>query len=195
MLFLPVSLAWTAAVGDQVELRARHRAGVPLHQEPRSTHDFQCVPGGTKATVVELTQDGRWLKLALPDGRTGWVTSRYLSDRMPSPSTGTSPTGKTPLRTEEGRVARVADGDTVTVITPNQTKLRIRMLGIDAPETPKGAKFPGQPYGTDAEAYLKQLVEAKRVSVEIYGVDRYLLRLALFERSACNRMPFQTHNH
>jgi micrococcal nuclease len=47
------------------------------------------------------------------------------------------------------------------------------MLGIDAPETPKGAKFPGQPYGPEAEAYLKRLVEGKRVTVEIYGVDRY----------------------
>jgi endonuclease YncB( thermonuclease family) len=151
---------------------------VPLHQEPRGTHDFQRVPGGTKATVVELTQDGRWLKLTLPDGRTGWVTSSYLSDRTPGPSTGTSPTGKTPLRTGEGLVARVADGDTVTVITPNQTKLRVRMLGIDAPETPTGTKFPGQPYGPEAEAYLKQRVEVKRVRVEIYGVDRYQRLLA-----------------
>jgi endonuclease YncB( thermonuclease family) len=47
----------------------------------------------------------------------------------------------------------VADGDTITVITPNQTKLR--MFGIDAPETLKGNKFPGQPYGKEAEAYLK----------------------------------------
>ena len=67
----------------------------------------------------------------------------------------------------------MADGDTGTVITPNQTMLRIRMLGIDAPETPKGAKFPGQPYGKDAEAHLTHLVDGKRVRVEIYGVDRY----------------------
>jgi micrococcal nuclease len=59
------------------------------------------------------------------------------------------------------------------VITPNQTKLRIRLFGIDAPETPKGAKFPGQPYGPEAEAYLKRLVEGKRVRVDIYQVDRY----------------------
>jgi endonuclease YncB( thermonuclease family) len=67
----------------------------------------------------------------------------------------------------------VADGDTITVITPNQTKLRIRLVGIDAPETPKGTEFPGQPYGKEAEAYLKQLIEGKRVKVEIYTVDRY----------------------
>jgi micrococcal nuclease len=177
-LLLTASLAWTAAIGDQVTLQARNRAGVPLHQEPRGTHDFQRVPDGTRATVLEVAQDGRWLKLSLLNGRTGWVTSGYISDRALGPSTGTSPTGKTPLRTEEGLVERVADGDTVTVITPNQTKLRIRLWGIDAPETPKGTKFSGQPYGKDAEVYLKQLVEAKRVSVEIYGVDRYKRLLA-----------------
>jgi micrococcal nuclease len=162
-----------AVVGDQVELKASNRAGVPLHSEPRGTHDFQRVPDGTKATVMELAQDGRWLKLALPDGRTGWVTSSYIGDLTEVPSTGTSRAAKTPQRTEEGIVERVADGDTVTVITSNQTKLRIRMLGIDAPGTPKGTKFSGQPYGPEAEASLKRLVEGKRVKVEIYGVARY----------------------
>ena len=172
-LLLTASLAWTAAIGDQVVLQARNRAGVPLHQEPRGTHDFQRIPGGTKATVIALAQDGRWLKLALPNGRTGWVTSSYIGDMTEVPSTATSRAAKTPLRLEEGVVERVADGDTVTVVTPNQTKLRIRMLGIDAPETPKGTKFPGQPYGKEAEAALKQLVGGKRVRVEIYGTDRY----------------------
>jgi hypothetical protein len=172
-LLLTASLAWTAAIGDQVTLQARNRAGVPLHQEPRGTPDFQRIPDGTKATVVALAQDGRWLKLALPDGRTGWVTSRYVASATPNaPSMGTAPATKAPQRVEEGVVARVADGDTLTVITPNQTKLRIRMLGIDAPETPKGTKFPGQPYGTDAEKHLTQLVDGKRVRVAIYGVDR-----------------------
>jgi micrococcal nuclease len=131
-----------------------------------------------RATVLEVAQDGRWLKLSLRDGRTGWVASSYISARTPVPSTRPSPTGKTSQRFEEGTVEHVADGDTVTVITPNQTKLRIRMFGIDAPETPKGTKFPGQPFGTEAEAYLKRLVEAKRVTVEIYGVDRYQRLLA-----------------
>jgi endonuclease YncB( thermonuclease family) len=106
------------------------------------------MPDGTKSTVIDVAQEGRWVQLSLPDGRTGWVTSHYVSSASASaPSPGTAPSGKKPHRTEEGIVERVADGDTVTVITSNQTKLRIRMLGIDAPETPKGTKFPGQPYG------------------------------------------------
>jgi hypothetical protein len=137
-LFLTAGMAFAAAVGDQVELKARNRAGVPLHQEPRGTHDFQRIADGTKATVIEVAQDGRWLKLTLADGRTGWVTSSYISDSTAGPSPRSSPTGQQPQRIEEGMVERVADGDTVTVITADQTKLRIRMLGIDTPETPKG---------------------------------------------------------
>jgi micrococcal nuclease len=95
---------------------------------------------------------------------------RYSSTQQES-SSGVHQQCQTGL--PEGHVERVADGDTLTVITPNQTKLCIRMFGIDAPETSKGTKFPGQPYGPEAEAYLKQLVEGKRVTVEIYQVDRY----------------------
>ena len=166
--------ATAAAIGDQVELTATRQAGVPFHNAPGGTKDFQRLPDGTRATVLEVAPNGRWLKLSLPDGRTGWVMSRHIRSSAPrSPSPGTSPTRTTPQRIEEGTVTRVADGDTITVITANQTKLRIRMVGIDAPETPKGTKFPGQPYGKEAEAYLKQLVEGKRVTVEIYHVDRY----------------------
>jgi endonuclease YncB( thermonuclease family) len=135
-----------AVVGDQVELKATHQAGVPLHQQPRGTNDFQRVPDGTRGTVLEVAPNGRWVKLSLPDGRTGWVTSRYADRPATSPSTEISPAEKKPQRIEEG---------------------------IVAPETPKGTKFPGQPYGPEAEAYLKRLVEGKRVTVEIYGVDRY----------------------
>jgi hypothetical protein len=83
-------------MGDQVEVKATHQAGVPLHEEPRGTDDFQRVPEGIKATVIEVASDGRWLKLSLPDGRTGWVTSRYLSQ----PTIGTPSPGTLPRREE-----------------------------------------------------------------------------------------------
>jgi endonuclease YncB( thermonuclease family) len=82
----------------------------------------------------------------------------------------------------------VADGDTLTIITANQTKLRIRMFSIAAPDPPKGTKFPGQPYSKEAEADLKQLVEGKRVTVEIYGPDKYkrLLSTIFFDGKDIN---------
>jgi hypothetical protein len=59
-----------AGVGDQVDLKATHQAGVPLHQQPRGTNDFQRVPDGTRAIVLKVAPDGRWVKLSLPNGRT-----------------------------------------------------------------------------------------------------------------------------
>jgi len=41
------------------------------------------------------------------------------------------------IRTVEGTVSRVSDGDTVQVITAEGTKLRVRLYGCDAPETEK----------------------------------------------------------
>ena len=42
-----------------------------------------------------------------------------------------------PIRTVTGKVTKVSDGDTIQVTTPEKTKLRDRLYGIDAPETPK----------------------------------------------------------
>jgi uncharacterized protein (DUF2235 family) len=61
-----------------VELKATHQAGVPLHQGPGNTSDFERIPDGTRAQVTDVAKGGQWLKLSLPDGRTGWVTSRYM---------------------------------------------------------------------------------------------------------------------
>jgi hypothetical protein len=51
-----------AVVGDQVELRATHQAGIPFHRAPGGTPTFQPVPGGTVATVTDLARE-------LPAGR------------------------------------------------------------------------------------------------------------------------------
>jgi len=75
-------------------------------------------------------------------------------------------------RSLSATVERVSDGDTVVAITANQTKLRIRLLGIDAPEIPRGKK-PGQPYGQEARDYLDHLIGGKTVRVDVYGYDRY----------------------
>src|SRR5215216_6922629 len=91
-LFFAAGITFAAAVGDQVELKATHQAGIPLHQEPRGTNDFQRIPDGTRAHVIDVAKGGQWLKLSLPDGRTGWVSSRYVSSSATgNPATGTSP--------------------------------------------------------------------------------------------------------
>jgi endonuclease YncB( thermonuclease family) len=75
-------------------------------------------------------------------------------------------------------VQRVADGDTVIAVTGNQAKLRIRLLGIDAPEIAHGKK-PGQPFGEESRDYLDHLIGGKTVRVDAYGPDRYKRVLAV----------------
>jgi hypothetical protein len=82
--------AFAAAVGDQVELRATHPAGVPLHSAPGGGQTFQRVPGGTVATVIDLARGGSWLQLRLADARTGWIAGRYVGRTLagaPPPDT------------------------------------------------------------------------------------------------------------
>ena len=81
-------------------------------------------------------------------------------------------------RTLTAKVERVSDGDTITAITGNKTKFRIRLLGIDAPEVPHGDK-PGQPFGEEARDYLDHLVGGKTVRVDAYGPDEYKRVLAV----------------
>jgi len=83
------------------------------------------------------------------------------------------------IRTVEGTVTRVSDGDTLQVITKEGTKLRVRLYGCDAPETEKINRRtgiiskPGQPYGEESMQELQDKVDGKRVRVDIIDIDRY----------------------
>ena len=100
--------------------------------------------------------------------KTSWMVALALSVLL---IPCTSAHAATP-RTLVAKIERVSDGDTVTAISSNQIKLRIRLLGIDAPEVPHGPK-PGQPYGEDARDYLDHLIGGKTVRVDAYGPDKY----------------------
>ncbi len=76
------------------------------------------------------------------------------------------------------KIERVSDGDTVTALTSEGTKLKIRLLGIDAPEVPHGKKA-GQPFAEEARDYLDHLIGGKTVRVEAYGPDEYKRVLAV----------------
>jgi endonuclease YncB( thermonuclease family) len=83
-----------------------------------------------------------------------------------------------PPRTLRATVERVADGDTVVATSENGTRLRIRLLGIDAPEVPRG-KTLRQPYAVEARHYLARLVINRSVQVELFGPDVYKRNLAI----------------
>lgn len=82
------------------------------------------------------------------------------------------------IRTVEGTVTKVADGDTITVVTAEGTKLKTRLYGIDAPEIRHGKK-PGQPFGEDAKRALARMVLGKKVRLDIIDVDRYKRMVAM----------------
>jgi len=90
-----------------------------------------------------------------------------------------SPPSYAVIRTVEGTVTRVSDGDTLQVITREGTKLRVRLYGCDAPETEKVNRRtgqiskPGQPYGEEAMQVLQSKVWKKNVRVDIVDIDRY----------------------
>lgn len=65
-----------------------------------------------------------------------------------------------------GRVVAVSDGDTLTVLTAGHKSERVRLAGIDAPES-------RQAFGTAAKRGLSALVFGAEVHVEYTKRDRY----------------------
>ena len=70
------------------------------------------------------------------------------------------------------KVTRVFDGDTVKA-EGHDIEIKIRLVGIDAPETSKRKREPGQPYSQQAKKYLAGLVLNKIVDIKGYGIDQY----------------------
>jgi len=75
-------------------------------------------------------------------------------------------TSATLADTLQGRVVRIADGDTVTVLDATNTQWKIRLMGIDAPEKK-------QAFGNKSKQHLSDLVYDKQVTVEYSKKDRY----------------------
>ena len=81
---------------------------------------------------------------------------------------------------QQFKVTRVTDGDTIIIREPDsKTDIKIRLVGIDAPETSKKKNQPGQPFSRKSTKYLASLVLNKSVEVKSYGTDRYGRTLAV----------------
>lgn len=65
-----------------------------------------------------------------------------------------------------GRVVRIADGDTVTVLTGSKQQVRIRLAEIDAPES-------GQAFGNRSKQSLTRMCGNKTARVQVQDIDRY----------------------
>lgn len=65
-----------------------------------------------------------------------------------------------------GRVVSVSDGDTVTILTPSKEQHRVRLAGIDAPES-------RQAFGQRSKQALSDIAYRQTVVVEWDKRDRY----------------------
>jgi len=68
--------------------------------------------------------------------------------------------------TLSGRCIKVADGDTITILTPAKPQVRVRLACIDCPER-------RQPFGKRPKQFTSSLVFGRRVRVEVVDRDRY----------------------
>ncbi|MDG1687432.1 MAG: thermonuclease family protein [Gammaproteobacteria bacterium] len=72
----------------------------------------------------------------------------------------------TQAETLEGKVVKIADGDTLTILTSTNQQVKVRLAGIDTPERK-------QPFGNRAKQALSSLAFQKQALVEIETKDRY----------------------
>ena len=68
--------------------------------------------------------------------------------------------------TLEGKVVKIADGDTLTLLTSSNEQVKVRLAGIDTPERK-------QPFGNKAKQALANLAFQKQATVEVETTDRY----------------------
>lgn len=65
-----------------------------------------------------------------------------------------------------GKVIKIADGDTLTVLDAEHNQRKIRLADIDASES-------GQPYGKRAKQHLQALAAGKNARTDCREKDRY----------------------
>lgn len=64
------------------------------------------------------------------------------------------------------RVVGISDGDTLTVLKSDRTQVKIRLHGVDSPET-------GQDFGSRAKQEASSLAFDKTVTIRVRDTDRY----------------------
>lgn len=66
----------------------------------------------------------------------------------------------------QGRVVDVSDGDTITILDNTKTQHKIRLVGIDAPESK-------QAFGQASKRHLSSLVFDREVTLDCGKTDKY----------------------
>ncbi len=137
--------------------------------------------GGTRTEKVRI---GRWavlvpgLVIALVSAGPVRAATHAATATPGPPQAGAPPNTEEPAETKIwGTVRAVRDGTSLALVTPGQRRLDLRLLGVEPPEPPRHGRnasrpIPGQPFGVEAAAYLRDLLMDKQVRIESYGKDR-----------------------
>ena len=73
-----------------------------------------------------------------------------------------------------GKVNTCSDGDTCSIkLDSDLSTLKVRLIGIDAPETKHGPTEDGQPFGQEARDHINSLVKGKSVRIVAIEQDMY----------------------
>lgn len=72
----------------------------------------------------------------------------------------------TDLSVVNGTVVSIADGDTITVLTPDLEEVKVRLANVDAPER-------GQPWSNRSKQILSEMVSGREVRVRQTDIDRW----------------------
>lgn len=65
-----------------------------------------------------------------------------------------------------GKVIKVADGDTLTILTADKEQTKVRLAAIDAPEK-------AQPFGERSKHSLSAMCFGKSATIDVVDLDRY----------------------
>lgn len=87
-------------------------------------------------------------------------------------SAGQPKAGHTAQQVRYYLVKKVVDGDTFWIDDGSEKGIKIRLIGVDAPEPANVFKKKKEPFGAEASAYMQKLIGGKRVRLE-YDIGRY----------------------
>jgi endonuclease YncB( thermonuclease family) len=106
--------------------------------------------------VMLVRDDGQQLEVPVAD--LSEQDRKYVADHVP-------------VGTVVGKVVGISDGDSVTLLGPQNLQFRVRLVEIDAPEL-------GQDFGRRAREALSTMAIQKEVRAEIRARDRFGRALA-----------------
>jgi len=118
---------------------------------------------GTSGSIEQLSKAYHlaqsWAKDYISRPEASWrKATDALNDLLPDQ--------RVPTRFDlTGRVVRIADGDTISVLDANNQQHSIRFYGIDTPEY-------NQPHGRRASTALSELLADEHVDIVVKDVDR-----------------------